>query len=351
MFWTVFFLPAAPSISIRYELVNDDDYTCPSTRTLSGVEEQVATSSHDRLSNHIRLWKLLDPVPKLLNPEDFNGAAGEGLILIVILSWILGAAFNMDNLNDNPLKDRFGYNNICVAWDEPPGLYPAAVLFNIPIYMQMRYACRDSLRAKLSGATARQVLITNLANAYVALSFAGVCLIFVVTPNVQPTLHTAFFLNLVIATYLGAAANFYEVDSKHHKKRSWVYMAIYGVLAAAVLVAGTIMLTMYKEEGRKRGPLPSEFTMVLDYSWFAFLACSAQNLPAAPSILVEYKLSNNEDYHDVDLQPLASDRETDVEDNKCGGTNIHTTCDAITVGKTVALDMPGNVPSSEADGS
>ena len=66
--------------------------------------------------------------PVAVTPEDYLAASGEVIALAMAMSWIMAAIWNRDAIRDNPLLDRLGYNNVCVAWDEPPALYPACVL-------------------------------------------------------------------------------------------------------------------------------------------------------------------------------------------------------------------------------
>ena len=89
-----------------------------------------------------------DPHQRVL-PEDYLSASGESLAFIILQAWILAYFFSYDNILSNPLKDRFGYNNVCVAWDVPPALYTSAFLFSLPVYCTVRYVLLDVERMAL----------------------------------------------------------------------------------------------------------------------------------------------------------------------------------------------------------
>ncbi|CAJ1457644.1 unnamed protein product [Effrenium voratum] len=74
----------------------------------------------------------------IMNPEEYAAAAGELLVISIIISWILTYFFNYGIIADNQLKRRLGYNNLCVGWDEPPAQLVAAPIFVGIIWLQMR---------------------------------------------------------------------------------------------------------------------------------------------------------------------------------------------------------------------
>merc|ERR1719419_1462410 len=134
-----------------------------------------------------------------LNPDVYLIASGENLFLTICISWILGLIFNLENIKNNPLRDRLGYNNVCVAWDEPPALYFAAVLFQGTAYCAVRYAILDFTRSAIDDSTSTAISrFVQACNMLYAVSTASVCLIFVVTPNWNPVWHTISFGQFVL---------------------------------------------------------------------------------------------------------------------------------------------------------
>ena len=77
-----------------------------------------------------------------IEPADYVKASGELIFIALGLSWAITAVARPDAIEDNPLKQLFGYNNPCVAWDVPPAIYPAASLYTLAIYCSIRYAVR-----------------------------------------------------------------------------------------------------------------------------------------------------------------------------------------------------------------
>ena len=67
----------------------------------------------------------------------------------MICSWILTVVFRNDILEHNNLKDRVGYNNLCVGWDSFPAKGIAAPLFIIIIWLNTRYLQLDFWRTSL----------------------------------------------------------------------------------------------------------------------------------------------------------------------------------------------------------
>ena len=60
-------------------------------------------------STHVEVW-----------PEDYLGAASELLIILLGGCNILSAIVNPKIYEQNALKDRLGYNDVCVGFDTPP---------------------------------------------------------------------------------------------------------------------------------------------------------------------------------------------------------------------------------------
>jgi hypothetical protein len=66
-------------------------------------------------------------------------AAGETLGLALAIGWIFSLIFIPDVIKSNPLKDRLGYNNVCVGWDLPPASYFAMVPVAMTVYLGLRF--------------------------------------------------------------------------------------------------------------------------------------------------------------------------------------------------------------------
>jgi len=84
---------------------------------------------------------------KIVVPEDYYSASGEILVVTGLVSFFISMIWNKEVFESNSLKDRLGYNNVCVTWDEPPALYIAPIIFAPAIYFSVRYAVLDYIRA------------------------------------------------------------------------------------------------------------------------------------------------------------------------------------------------------------
>mmetsp|Transcript_20603 Transcript_20603/g.64811 ORF Transcript_20603/g.64811 Transcript_20603/m.64811 type:complete len:436 (-) Transcript_20603:261-1568(-) len=59
----------------------------------------------------------------LVDPETYLAASGQAIFLTIAMAWTIAYIWNPAIIESNPLKDRIGYNNPCVAWDAPPALF------------------------------------------------------------------------------------------------------------------------------------------------------------------------------------------------------------------------------------
>jgi hypothetical protein len=75
----------------------------------------------------------------VLDPNIYLKAAGETLGLALAIGWIFSLIFIPDVIKSNLLKDRLGYNNVCVGWDLPPASYFAMVPVAMTVYLGLRF--------------------------------------------------------------------------------------------------------------------------------------------------------------------------------------------------------------------
>jgi len=166
------------------------------------------------------LWQLARPSSHFdtstqVVPERYLEAAGETFILMIAVSWILTWLFNPEVIHSNALKDRVGYNNMCVGFDSPPARYVAMPLQVLQAYLAVRYVSWDSARAVLEKhrLTESQYLFTRITN----WTYGGfmVCfpVLLVVTPEVSVVGHTYLFFAMIVVSFSVIAANFWEAKA------------------------------------------------------------------------------------------------------------------------------------------
>jgi len=245
------------------------------------------------------------------NPETYLSAGGELLVLAMVISWALTYFFDNQLIHHNELRKRVGYNNLCVGWDEAPAKLVAAPLFVLIIWVNSRYMQLDFWRASLSPTstpwTNLMVMTANLAN---ALSWVACCLIFVVSPKENATLHTLSFVQLVVFGYIAYAANFLETEAAHHPRGSYVFLFFFGLASVSFGICAITQFLTYDDETETPGPIPWYVTALADYSWFGCLGIQGYMRPAAPSLRVSYSLVTDDDFI------VPEDAEPGISDNQ-----------------------------------
>ena len=122
-------------------------------------------------------------------PERYLEATGECFILMLLVSWILTYLFNPDVIENNPLKSRVGYNNMCVGFDTPPARYAAMPLQVLQAFLTVRYASLDNTRASLEKRTGRisrkQYWFSRVANTAYGVFMLCFPVLLVLTPRVN----------------------------------------------------------------------------------------------------------------------------------------------------------------------
>mmetsp|Transcript_84581 Transcript_84581/g.213303 ORF Transcript_84581/g.213303 Transcript_84581/m.213303 type:complete len:265 (-) Transcript_84581:169-963(-) len=231
------------------------------------------------------------------SPEMYAAAGGELLVISMLLSWTLTYFFAYDVIEDNPLKARVGYNNLCVGWDVFPAKYFAAPMFTFIVFIESRFCQLDHWRAQLDMSIQpfqkRAVMVANVVS---ATSWFGAIGIFSIDPAYSPTGHTLSFVQLVVFGYVAFVCNFIETDVKYHKTGSWVFCVIFGVISLAFGICAMTQMLLYDEENQVMGPVPWYVMFCLDYSYFACMGIQGFMRPAAPSLNADYKLVSDDDY-------------------------------------------------------
>jgi len=230
------------------------------------------------------------------NPEDYAGAGAELLVATMIVSWALTFLFNPEVVEHNALKDRVGYNNLCVGWDTAPARYVAAPLFALIIFVEFRFMQLDFQRAVLNGCVGQQLNVVRAANIFNGIAWISSVGIFSIDAQVWPLGHTASFIQLVVWGYVAYLGNFVETDSQCHPKGSWVFCVVFGVMSIGFGVCGMTQMVMYDPVTLQRGPVPVHVMMVLDYGYFACMGLQGVFRPKAPSVRADFTVVPDDDY-------------------------------------------------------
>jgi len=132
---------------------------------------------------------------RVLNPEDYSGAVGELFAVVIAMSWTLTLIFEPDIVKKNVLRDRLGYNNVCVGFDAYPANVFAAFFWALVVFFICRYAELDIMRLDLNWEMGdknknqiplwkyRFVYISNI---WLGLAYAFFIGCFVINPGYSP---------------------------------------------------------------------------------------------------------------------------------------------------------------------
>jgi len=160
------------------------------------------------------MWQLArNPFPQtgVVAPERYLEATGECFILMCLVSWLLTSIYNPAIIEKNLLKDRVGYNNICVGFDTPPARYVAMPLQVLQAFLAVRYVSLDTTRAELEKAAGRiggkQYAFTRVANLCYGCFMCCFPILLVLTPTVDVNLHTYLFFAMIIFSARRSGSN------------------------------------------------------------------------------------------------------------------------------------------------
>lgn len=235
----------------------------------------------------------------IVYPQLYLKAAGESIVLALVLSWILTAIYHPDTIAANKLKNVVGYNNPCVGWDFPPAVYVALPLTVMCSYFSWRYANLDGILTGIvwSGNgrprwTAVLCVVTDYAY---GISTTLLPLLFILGPTDENwPVHTAIFVQWIFFRYFVVLSNILEASwdgipvAPYIKVFAWVYGIISCSLPLIYLYAGLV----YIYEGRTGldPPIPWWFTWSVDYGWFVCVCITPFCLPPTKVLHVAYSV-------------------------------------------------------------
>jgi hypothetical protein len=234
-----------------------------------------AFAEETKFSNGL-LVLMQNPYRYSIPPTIYLKAAGEGLFLTLLVSWIITFIFNPSIIRENPLKTRLGYNNLCVGWDSAPAAYIAVVLWIAVGYLGLRFAYMNQLRFSLDPAPNTFGVVANVCYGI------GLCvftLVLVIPPTQSVWMHSIPFIGYIWARFLIVWALFLE-DWGTVTARGKIFLYFYAFVSAVLPIIYLSEYAYYAHYGAK-SHWPYQITFGLDYAWFACLALTAKFLPSA----------------------------------------------------------------------
>jgi len=231
-------------------------------------------NTHEREGGGLALKVLGDPFHPYTKPEEYFKASGEWLGLTGILAWTISYNFNYDLFLDNPLRDRVGYNNVCVGWDAPPALYLTAPFAAVYSYLGLRYTWTNIQRTSLLRVhlSRSQFVCSIVADVVFGIAIANFPTLLVVTPAVSANAHTCLFLFSIVCRVFVLWAHWME-NYDNVTKSSWIYLVIFSIMSIGYSTMIIVSLEMYDQQVAKGISKPEPFfhpwiMMTLDYTWF-----------------------------------------------------------------------------------
>jgi hypothetical protein len=245
-------------------------------------------------------------------PEDFFLAAGELLSAVIVVSWIIsfiaqpvspiceielgaGNCANVTVFQDNALKRRIGYNNLCVGFDTPPAKYVCAVTWIFIAYCGFRFALLDLQRTMLvkKRLTNCKICFSIFTDAIYVFAWALFILTFVIPPWKNVWGHSIGFMFLGCTTWLVLLAN--VLEGRNMSCLMWTFVVIYGILTFCDFGLAGINFVYYNPAEGRNGPWnPWWVGAIFDYGWFGSLAVTSLLLPNSEGLkeVVQVDASN-----------------------------------------------------------
>jgi len=252
-----------------------------------------------------------------IEPTLYLAASAELLFMTIvgslIITWINDLVNDSDVLTNNPIRNMVGYNNPCAFWDQPPALYFAFLMFCPMIYMAIRYAHLDNLRADLTFKTHKRAMACI--NWLYAISQCLLMGIFVVTPkvpadtveekdlsgfHVHMRLHSFFFLQFVPCLMLAMVLSYWEAYTSKIPITTLQKIVVAYFVLTTVLETCFASYAIFTYQGSYKKGEPHHYRVdpilmqVVDYAWFLSLPMVSVAQPAAPNIIITYTLDKEE---------------------------------------------------------
>jgi len=242
------------------------------------------------------VFRVFDPSIEKHLPEVYLIATGQILTFLFAIAWTLTWFYNPEIVRSNPLKDRIGYNNVCVGFDSPPAVYVAQVLFIPQAYLVFQFALLDWKRSVLvrDRLSAFQFHLSRVTDILFMISISLFSLVFVIPPEKSHWGHSLAFIQFIVVWFLVIAANVYE-QAEPIPLKSKIYLVVFGSSSFAFPILLIIDFILY-DNAVARGEVPSGpaipwyIVEFWDLLWFASLALSWFFVPKGETLEVVNEL-------------------------------------------------------------
>lgn len=231
---------------------------------------------------------------KMEHPESkYSGAGSICFSIMMVTCWLLTWLFRPEQIVDNPIKDRLGYNNWCVGFDTQPANTCGAVFEALIIYFGIRTEWTLIEMASLMHKNQEIGIWAKRMSCAVGLlqisSWALTTMIFAIHPlefEGAMWVHTGCFLQLVCVMSIRHLNHYLTFCI-----RTPLSTGLLLVNAFCAYTFGATVIVDFRAFDRKEAiPLHPWFVMAVDYTWFA------------TGLMVPAVVRNN--YHEVIVRSL-----------------------------------------------
>lgn len=238
---------------------------------------------------------LKDPLTSEFCSLKYLKAGSEIFAFLIAFSWLLTFIFNHDVIDDNPLKRRIGYNNLCVGFDTPPAKYFAFFLWPVCTYFNMRFAWIEivteySLDEKHTSCTGKAMTVVGSVLFVFSVLLQTFILVFPPAEGADVWIHSGFFIQYIITRLFVIATQFFKhrwdecrTDEESITSGQWTWFCIFTLASIGVPLlafADFYYYDVYSPEPPKDTLIPWYITNAADLIWFACLGTTAKFLPA-----------------------------------------------------------------------
>lgn len=229
---------------------------------------------------------------KRAHAEEYLKAAGELLFTLFAIGWTLTSIYQPEFVKKNPLKDRLGYNSLCVGIDTIPSVWLAQILFVTVSYLCLRYSWLDFERATIKKRTTGPAVyhLTVLKDLLFTISICVFALVFVIGPEASAWGHTLAFIQYILVRFVCVWTSFVQATTRP-TRAAWRFLYVYGFISVAFPVALVVNYHKY-DEGYPAPYINAWYTMCLDYGWFLCLALTSVFMPKSEEIRMVISLDD-----------------------------------------------------------
>lgn len=220
--------------------------------------------------------------------------------------WTPDSHWELVDLEDNPLYNIFGYNNVCVFFDTLPGKYISLWFFELTMIFFACYVIASHfnlvLAYKRKHYTDAQLNVFRVTLMFDLLVFTYAVEIFAVTPKENFVMHTLPFSALIMGIIAAGVRNvFHNLSTVDYKKSSCVclrpYMRnmeyLYGILLVVISVwkltvqyRGVILLSSPAPKwGRLSDSLFMLFAVAIPWAHSVVKLCAPNVFPQGDHML------------------------------------------------------------------